>query len=655
MLFSSILILIVAKALPLFSNRIASIHFTRISAIILLLSGILSFNIYYIQSIGSGIGIYSGLFIITNISQTIEFFLLIIGLLILFGWPNSRFDNYNNYRSDKMENLLIQFLNILTKFVTKLDNELLRNFWNCGIKHYNEFLQNKPKLVNIANSWTNQDHVVKTACVEKETSEYAVDYSIIILFSTLGSSLLVSSFDLISIYLSIELQSFGLYILTTLYRNSRNHGINASNAGLKYFLLGGLSSAIILLGSGIIYSYTGLTQLESIFTFITTLSNRGYSTMLIGIILGLIFIIIGLLFKIAAAPLHNWSPDVYDESPTIVTTWLTIMPKISILVLLLELNLLTGFDYSQSVLHFNNIFGEDLLDAMILGFIPKVPESMYTYFVYNKLLSCYSIGKYYLTYILLISSFASLIIGTIVGLAQIKIKRLLAYSTISHIGFMLLALAINTEQSIDSFLFYIIQYIITNLNIFLIILAISYSKEITGKKSMTTITMEEAKTISNNTQIRDIKYIKELSGLFFKNPILSLTLSISLFSMAGIPPLIGFFSKQFVLNSALEQEYYFMSIIAIIVSVISASYYLKIIKLLHLQANDESVSDSQKTKTIEQGVADSISIYIRPVGYLSNSHSYLISSLSLFILLFILKPNLILSSTQVLSLTLFNN
>lgn len=513
MLFSSILILIVAKALPLI--KISSIHFTRISAIILILSGILSFNILYIQSIGSGIGIYSGLFQITNISQTIELFLLIIGSMILIGWPTKE-------------------------------------------------------------------------------SKYSVDYSIIILFSTLGSSLLVSSFDLISLYLSIELQSFGLYILSTLYRNSES----STNAGLKYFLLGGLSSCIILLGTGIIYAYTGLTQLESIYTLISS-TNIDY--ILQGTLLGIILIIIGLLFKISAAPLHNWAPDVYDETPTIVTIWLTIMPKISILILLLEI-------YTQI-----NIYGLSPMDIPVLGSVANI----FTEGVVKN--------------IFLISAILSLIIGTVVGLAQIKIKRLLAYSTISHIGFMLLALAINTEQSIDSFLFYLIQYIITNLNIFLILLAISYYNY-----------NKASSPVDNLEKQGDVRFIKELQGLFFANPLLSLTLSISLFSMAGVPPLIGFFSKQFVLYSALDQGYYFMSILAIIVSVISASYYLKIIKILH---------SSGETDTKEILAPAEVEVITK--GTTSAVHSFIISSLSLFILLFIFKPTLILSSTQVLSLTLF--
>lgn len=549
MLFSSILILIVAKALPLI--RISNIHFTRISAIILLLSGILSFNILYIQSIGSGIGIYSGLFQITNISQTIEIFFLLIGSIILIGWPIINNKNINDMRT------------LQPKYIGKL-----------------------------------------------ETNEIAIDYSIIVLFSTLGSSLLVSSFDLISIYLSIELQSFGLYILSTIYRNSEN----STNAGLKYFLLGGFSSCIILLGFGIIYSYTGMTQLESIYTLLSAGAYQNIDYIIQGTLLGIVLIIIGLLFKIAAAPLHNWSPDVYDETPTIVTIWLTIMPKISILILLLEIYTIVTIALLQPSFW----QGQEYIYLDILNYS-------------TNLLSINIVKN-----ILLISSIFSLIIGTVVGLAQIKIKRLLAYSTISHIGFMLLAIAINTEQSIDSFLFYLIQYIITNLNIFFILLAISYIKY-------------NDKINLKNLEIIDIKYIKDLQGLFSMNPLLSLTFSISLFSMAGIPPLIGFFSKQFVLYSAIDQGYYLLSIIAIIVSVISASYYLKIIKIIHLSPAaqaQESKEDNRQALIPSPLAAETFK--------LSSFHSFIISSLSLFILFFFFKPTLILSSTQVLSLTLFN-
>lgn len=530
MMSTSILILIVAKALPSIQKQISSIHFTRISAIILIISGLLSLNTLYIQSIGSGIGIYSGLFQITNISQTIELFLFTIGSIILIGWPN------------------------FTSEATQTNNNLQIESISLGNL-------NKAK-----------------------------DYSIIVLFSILGSSLLLSSLDLISFYLSLELQSFGLYILATLYKDSEA----STNAGLKYFLLGGLSSCLILLGLGLIYSNTGLTNLESIYMLILT-TNIQY--VIIGTIFGIILIVIGLLFKISAAPLHNWSPDVYDETPTIVTIWLTIVPKISLLILLLEI-------YSP------------LSTDFIIALQPLAINLDWLISINNEI-----DGGAIIKNIFLISSILSLIIGTVVGLAQIKIKRLLAYSTISHIGFMLLALAINTEQSIDSFLFYLIQYIITNLNIFLILLAISYY-------------------YFNNIQVlpmqgeKDVKYITDLQGLFYANPFLSLSLSLSLFSMAGIPPFVGFFSKQFVLYSALDSGYYFISLLGIIVSVISATYYLKIIKILHSQKEGLNMQVINTNKV--QGLP------MQGENNLSQFHSLIISILSLFILLFILKPTLIL-------------
>lgn len=247
-------------------------------------------------------------------------------------------------------------------------------------------------------------------------------------------------------YLSIELQSFGLYVLSTLYRDSES----STKAGLKYFLLGGLSSGFILLGSGLIYAFTGLTQFESIYSLISALFSevlltlapsftalRGASfhpagaeinNIIQGLSLGIILIIIGFLFKIAAAPLHNWSPDVYDETPTIVTIWLTIMPKIAILILLLELQTQIG----------------------VIGSLNNVLESLdlikITPFPYPFTRGIEGIGLshgagfadsegvptaiFLLKNLLLITSLLSLIIGTVVGLAQTRIKRLFAYSTI---------------------------------------------------------------------------------------------------------------------------------------------------------------------------------------------------------------------------------
>jgi NADH-ubiquinone oxidoreductase chain 2 len=644
MIFISILTLIVAKALPLI--HISTIHFTRVSAIIFIFSGVLTFNTFYIQSIGSGLGIYSGLLQINIINQTMEIFIYFIGSLILIAWPL----------------ILNNNTNIVPSFSPVNNNTII----NTNIVPTQTQVSAKP-----------QNNYISVNISNKENTQYSTDYSLIVLFSTLGSSLLISSYDLISMYLSIELQSFGLYVLSTLYRDSES----STNAGLKYFLLGGLSSCLILLGSGLIYSYTGITNFESLYHLISV-SELNY--IIQGLSLGLIIILIGFLFKISAAPLHNWSPDVYDETPTIVTIWLTIMPKIAIILLLLEIqSQIMSIDGLTPLL--NSINGyQSLMSPLNIIVVPSA--------------NIISILKN----LFLISSILSLIIGTVVGLAQTRIKRLFAYSTISHIGFILLALAINTEQSIDSLLFYIIQYTITNLNVFLILLALSYHlmAAVQQPTKLTNLTNQifpsklnkffldphiiysgtpytntkGAKTHMPET-VKDIRYITELKGQFFINPILSLSFSICLFSMAGIPPLIGFFSKQFVLYSALESGYYFISIIAIIVSVISASYYLKIIKVLHLvptmQAQAENYVDhtTSEYKATENLVLSTADIIV-PINLsnnlnykqsiagtinLTNFHSFLISSLTLSIVFFIFKPSIILNSTQLLSLSLFNS
>ena len=545
MIFISIMIFSVVLTNSELKKGLAPLLMIRLSSLVFIISALISGNLLYIAQINSGIGIYSGLFHVSTVSQFFEIFFLIIAFIILIAMSPA---NSGNSISERP----LEILN------TKEGN----------ISFFSE-------------------------------------YSLIVLFSTLGTTLLVSSYDLISLYLSIELQSFGVYILTTLYRNSEK----ASNAGLMYFLLGGLSSCLILLGSGLIYSYTGLTNLESLYTFISVYdsSTQGFS-------LGIIFIILGLLFKVSAAPLHNWAPSVYDASPTIVTIWLTIMPKIGILVFLLDF-------VTQSIgnIGINTSLFSDM--SILSGNFINFKDSI-------KLL-------------LLVSSALSLIIGTVVGLAQTRIKRLLAYSTISHIGFILLSLAISTESSIEALIFYIIQYTISNLVIFLVLVGLGY---------LISPTIRRNSDLKKNLK-KDIEYIVELKGQFFANPLLSLSLTICLFSMAGIPPLVGFFAKQFVLYSAIQSGYYFLSILAILVSVISASYYLKIIRLLHTESEDMEenlqISDSHI-------IVDSIDSDGKVKGSLSNLHSFTISFLTLTMLLFVLKPSILMYSTQLLSLSLYN-
>lgn len=396
---------------------------------------------------------------------------------------------------------------------------------------------------------------------------FSITYSLFILFTLTGSSFLISSIDLISFYLSIELQSFSVYLLATLYRDSKS----STEAGLLYFLLGGLSSCFILLGSALVYSETGLTNLDWISDYYGT-GNLNGSEIII-----MLLIFSGIFFKISAAPFHQWAPDVYDRVPTIVTTWLTIIPKISLLTFSLHFRInLISINQNQWIT---------------------------------------------LIYFILICSVLSLIIGSLLGLDQTRLKRLLAYSTISHIGFILLALANNSETGVKSFLFYLIQYSILNLLIFSVILGYGYWLK------------SEKKTWKNSQW--DIENLNELSGTLNLNPLLSLSIAVGLFSIAGVPPLIGFFAKQQVLLASIHSNYYWIGFIAIITSVISASYYLKIVRLILFEKNP--IMKISYSQTITQ------------------YHSFIISSMTLITLFFIVSPNLILDSINLLALTLILN
>jgi NADH-ubiquinone oxidoreductase chain 2 len=508
-------IITLVMTIPLASLYLSTILIHRIAFLILLYSSLLSYNTLYVIPLSSGIGILGGLFQTTLLSQSLEIFILIIGSLILLIVPE-RVENTKN----------------------SIKSATLSNYWDN--------LSSKVKgVLSTSNKTYNRTDLI--------------DYPLIVLFTTLGMSSLISSNDLIIMFLSIETQSFALYILATMNRNSES----AVAAGLKYFLLGGLSSCFILLGSTLIYSYTGLTNFESlsIFQSISDLSFEGVYNNYFTI--GTLILLCGLLFKIGAAPLHSWAPDVYDGTPTIVTTWLTIMPKLSILV----------------------------------------------FFIMNKFLL--------VSDLLLISAVLSLLIGSISGLAQYKIKRLLAYSTISHVGLILLALSNDSINGLESTIFYITQYSITSLNTFLVIILLGYTL---GKGSAISV-------------YSPIQLISQLRGQFFKNPALSIALSLSLFSMSGIPPLIGFFGKYYVINSALMNGNYFISLLVVITSVISTVYYLQIVKTLFLPDNNNNISVSNPEN-----------------NNLSPVLAFIVAILTLFILFFILYPTPILNSIHLITL-----
>jgi len=563
MIIFSILFLLLSNAVTL--RRDKSILYSRVAIIVLLYSAILAITTLYITNLNRGIGLYGGLFHATSTTQVFHIFIFIISALILQ----------------------------LTAFYP-------RKVW---IAEYSTI--SKLFLYNFL--------YYRTKIVNKMGEQFKIiEYPLILLFIVTGAIFLVSTSDLVSIFLSIELQSYGLYLLSTLYRNSEL----ATSGGLTYFLLGGLSSCFILLGTGILYANSGTTNLDGIYviTSLSDLANDTSNNILYWyksyyINFSLLILSVGFLFKVSAAPFHFWSPDVYDAIPTLVTTFVAIVAKISIFIFFLEL------------VHYTS----------------------------NSLFSF----QFSWTSSLLVSSLLSLIIGTVVGLTQFRIKRLFAYSTISHVGFILLALSINSIESIQSFIFYLMQYSISNLNAFIILISIGYTLYFYINDS------DEYKELADKNN-SPIQLISQMKGYFYINPVLALSLTITIFSFAGIPPLIGFFAKQMVLSAALDSGYVFMALVAILTSVISAVYYLNIIKQVFFDKSDYKINPELKNLNLHGNIMKNNNL-IQKVTFqtdnikLSSSLTITISVLTLIILLFIFIPQEWLSMANILALILFNS
>lgn len=327
-------------------------------------------------------------------------------------------------------------------------------------------------------------------------------HSTLILLAILGIILLVSSNDLLAIYLAMELQSLSFYTLATLKRDDES----STEAGLKYFILGSLSSGIFLFGTSLLYGLTGLTNLDSLNLYIFSLGSDNLLPS-IGLLIAIIFIGIALLFKLAAAPFHMWVPDVYQGSPTTITALFAIVPKLAIFGILIRLYL-------------NTFLG------LMIQWQPFI----------------------------IFCAIASMIIGSFGALNQSLLKRLFAYSAISHIGYVLIALASGTHTSLQALLIYMIIYMIMSIQSFTILLCLR--KKLNGKS---------------------INYLIELVGFSRSQPILAITFAISLLSLAGIPPLAGFFSKWLVFSAAIQSHFYLLAIIGVLTSVLASVYYLRVI------------------------------------------------------------------------------
>ena len=330
-----------------------------------------------------------------------------------------------------------------------------------------------------------------------------MEYPILILSSILGMMVMISSNDLIVFYMGLELQSLALYVLASFNREN----LLSTESGLKYFVLSALSSGLLLYGCSLIYGFSGSTN----FNIILDNSSSGQY----GITFGIVFILVGLAFKISAVPFHMWAPDVYQGSPTSVTTFFAVLPKIAALSVFIRFLYVPFAEMNDQW-------------QMIIIFL----------------------------------SIASMIFGAVAAIGQKNLKRLIAYSSIGHMGYALTGLAAGTNQGIQGSISYIAIYLVMNLAFFSCMFMLRRNNEY-------------------------YESIEDLSGLSKNHPLLSFSLLIILFSLAGIPPLAGFFAKFYVFMAVIEQKMYFLAIVGLLSTVIAAFYYLRIIKIIYFDKEKE--------------------------------------------------------------------
>jgi NADH-quinone oxidoreductase subunit N len=392
------------------------------------------------------------------------------------------------------------------------------------------------------------------------------EYPVLVMLATCGMMMMISANDFLALYLGLETQSLALYVIASFHRDN----VRSVEAGLKYFVLGALASGMLLYGISLVYGYSGTTGFVGISQAMAGLEGGAPP---VGLIVGLVFVIAGLAFKVSAVPFHMWTPDVYEGAPTPVTAFFSLAPKMAAVALLLRVMV--------------EPFG-DLLDQwrQIIVFI----------------------------------SIASMALGAFAALGQTNIKRLMAYSSIGHVGYALIGLAVAgaasdglggthatdlREQGIQSVLIYMAIYLFMNLGVFTCILCMRRREQM-------------------------VEGIDDLAGLSRTNPMMALALAIFMFSMAGIPPLAGFFGKLYIFLAAVEAQYYTLAILGVLSSVVAAFYYLRIVKVMYFDT---------ATEPLDQGFG----LELRTVIMVS----------SIVIVLFFLYPEPVLSSAGAAAASLF--
>jgi NADH-quinone oxidoreductase subunit N len=337
------------------------------------------------------------------------------------------------------------------------------------------------------------------------------EFPLLVMLSVLGMMVLISANDLMVLYMGIELQSLPLYVIAAMQRDS----IRSSEAGLKYFLLGALSSGLLLYGASLIYGFTGSTNYADIAAVLSAGASEGA-------VIGIVFLIAGMAFKISAAPFHMWTPDVYEGSPTIVTAFFAVAPKLAAMALFLRVS---------------------------YGMLGTTTDSWQQVVVAIAL--------------------ASMTVGALGAIMQTDIKRLMAYSSIAHMGYALVGLSSATPQGISAVMVYMAIYVVSSLGIFGIILTLS----------------QDGKPVTK---------ISDLAGYSRTHPIMAASMLIFLFSMAGIPPFSGFFGKWFVFSAAVNAGYVPLAVFGVLTSVIGAFYYIRIIKVMYVDELGDALDQSKR-------------------------------------------------------------
>ena len=360
------------------------------------------------------------------------------------------------------------------------------------------------------------------------------EYPTLILFAALGMGIMASSRDLMTLYVGLELNSLAAYVLASFMRTDER----SSEAGLKYFVLGALASGMLLYGISLLYGFTGTTDFAGIAKVLGGELN-------IGLIFGIVFVLAGLGFKISAVPFHMWTPDVYEGAPTPVTTFFASAPKVAAMALMTRV----------------------VIDAM--G--PAV-------------------GAW--QQIIIFLSLASIILGAVGAIGQKNIKRLLAYSSINNVGFMLVGLAAGTQQGVEGVLTYLLVYMLTTLGAFLVVLQL---RDADGNQ---------------------VESIPALAGLSQRRPGLAAAMAVFLFSLAGIPPLFGFWPKYLVFEAAVNANLVPLAVAGIVASVIGAFYYIAIIKTMYFDDKSDTEFPAGGGAIVEDAVITASALWLSVIGYL---------------------------------------